>query len=58
MKSIFLCESEFNLNRVYAKGLTEELKQSAGLYADKIYTKSDILEDPGKFSDTEYIFST
>ena len=58
MKSIFLCESEFNLNRVYAKSLTEELKRTAGLYADGIFTKSDVLENPEKFSDTEYIFST
>ena len=58
MKSIFLCESEFNLNRVYAKSLTEELKHTAGLYTDKIYVKSDILENPDRFSDTRYIFST
>lgn len=45
MKTIYLCESEKDLRRVYG---TE----------DKIYSKADVLQDPENFLDTEYVFST
>lgn len=45
MKTIYLCESEKDLRRVYG---TE----------DKIYSKADVLQNPESFLDTEYVFST
>ena len=45
MKTIYLCESEKDLRRVYG---TE----------DNIYCKADVLQDPENFRDTEYVFST
>lgn len=45
MKTIYLCESEKDLRRVYG---TE----------DNIYCKADVLQNPESFLDTEYVFST
>lgn len=45
MKTIYLCENESDLRRVY--GIRE-----------RIYTKADVLAEPECFQDTEYIFST
>lgn len=45
MKTIYLCESEKDLRRVYG---TE----------DNIYCKADVLQNPESFLNTEYVFST
>lgn len=45
MKTIYLCENEGNIRRVFC---TEE----------QVYTKADVLENPDKFKDTQYFFST
>ena len=45
MKTIYLCESDKDLRRVYG---TE----------DNIYCKADVLQQPQSFRDTEYVFST
>ena len=45
MKTIYLCEDEKDLRSVYG---TEE----------RVYTKTDILQEPQRFQNTEYIFST
>ena len=45
MKVIYLCDNEKNIRDVYC-------------VSDKVYTKSDVLNCPELFKDTEYIFST
>lgn len=57
MKTIFLCEEENNIKRVYAD---ETIQRLSGLTEldETTYQKSDLLENPQKFHDTEYIFST
>lgn len=57
MKSIFLCDVPKNAERVYDTETRTVLKKIAGLDSP-IYTKQDILLDPTRFADTEYIFST
>ena len=55
MASIFMGEQN-NVRRVYSAQVTEALVAEAGLKADKVVTKADILS--GEYKDTEYIFST
>lgn len=57
MKSIFLCENKNTLKRVYSVETIERLKNIAGI-EQEVYTKGCILENPNRFQDTEYIFST
>lgn len=57
MKSIFLCESEPCLRSVYAPETFEKiLSLTEGI--DAVYSKNDVMADPEKFRDTEYVFST
>ena len=45
MNTIYLCESVANVRRVFCDNAP-------------VYSKKDLLENPGKFLDTTYIFST
>lgn len=45
MKKIYLCAKSKNIKNVYATD-------------DTVYTKEDVLSEPEKFKDTEYLFST
>ena len=57
MKSIFLCEKTDSIIKVYDKNTVGELSRLTEI-GEKIYTKSDILREPSRFSDAELIFST
>lgn len=57
MRSIFLCTAPHNVPQVYANETVENLQKLADL-DKKIYTVEDILAEPEKFRDVQYIFST
>lgn len=57
MKSIFLCEKEDKIFRVYDSNTVCAL-QSLTEIEKKIYTKADVLREPTFFFDVEFIFST
>ena len=57
MKAIFLCENADTCHRVYDDGVVSRLRGMTEL-DEIIYTKSDILSNYDKPSDTEIIFST
>ncbi len=57
MKSIFLNQSEQTVRRVYSKELIERLKIEAGL-EDCVFSKEQLMENPEKFKDTRFVFST
>ncbi|MBE6596475.1 MAG: hydroxyacid dehydrogenase [Ruminococcaceae bacterium] len=57
MRSIFLCEKDKNIIKVYSEETVSLLSESAALDRT-VFTKADLLEDPEGFSDVEYIFST
>lgn len=57
MKAIYLSDAKTQIDYVYAHGTKAKLKEIAGV-SDAVYTKKDILANPGRFKDTEYIFST
>lgn len=57
MRSIFLNENPETINRVYAPETIQWLEEHAGLY-NHVFAKADALADPGRFADTEFIFSS
>ncbi len=57
MKTIILCEMPHHYTTVYAPIVTERLKKLTDCDCAR-YGKADVLAEPEKFSDTEYIFST
>ncbi len=57
MKTIILCEVPHHYKTVYAPIVTERLKALTDCDCAR-YGKADVLADPEKFADTEYIFST
>lgn len=57
MKSIFLCEIQKNISYVFPESAVDILVKNAGI-DHKIYSKQDLLENPEKFSEVEYVFST
>ena len=57
MKSIFLCENKTIINKVFPDSVIENLKTKADLDAIS-YSKADLINNPQKFKDTKYIFST
>ena len=57
MKAIFLCDSNYNLERVYFKGISQKLMQHVEI-EEKIYSSNDIIHSPECFGDVEFIFST
>lgn len=57
MITILLCEVAHHVNTVYAPAVTERLKALTDCDSVR-YSKADVLADPERFADTEYIFST
>ena len=57
MKAIILCEVPHHYETVYAPAVTERLKTLTDCDCAR-YGKADVLADPEKFADTEYVFST
>ena len=57
MKTIFLCESAPNVERVYDESVVARLQALTDI--ERIsYTKADVLADPAKFAEVETVFST
>ena len=57
MKTVILCEVPHHHSTVYAPVVTNRLKALTDCDCAR-YGKADVLADPLKFADTEYIFST
>ena len=57
MKTVILCEVPHHHSTVYAPVVTNRLKALTDCDCAR-YGKADVLADPAKFADTEYIFST
>lgn len=57
MRAIFLCEKTDKIFSVYDPKTVSELKLPTGI-EEQIYAKADILREPSRFSDVEFIFST
>lgn len=57
MKCIILCEVPHHYTTVYPPAVKERLMALTDCDGIR-YTKADVLADPAKFADTEYIFST
>ena len=57
MKTVILCEVPHHYRTVYAPAVTDRLKALTDCDLAR-YRKADVLANPEKFSDTEYIFST
>lgn len=55
MSAIFMGEPN-NVRRVFSEAVTNALVSEAGLCADKVVTKEEVLS--GEYKNTEYIFST
>lgn len=56
MRSIFLGTSK--VYDIYNDESLKILNQHADLNVETVYTKEDLLKDPEKFKDTEFVFST
>ncbi len=57
MKAVFLCELKDAMMRVFDESVVAKIRTLAEL-DETIYSKSDVLASPGKFADTEIVFST
>ena len=57
MKAIILCEAPQHYRTVYAPVVKDRLMSLTDCDGE-LYRKADVLADPAKFADTEYIFST
>ena len=57
MKALFLCERTDTVFRVYNTAVLEEL-QTLTSVEPVLFTKADILREPERFAETEYLFST
>ena len=57
MKAIFLCENTDKIFRVYDADTRLQLQKLTGI-EERLYAKADILGDPSRFADVEFIFST
>ncbi|MBQ4509809.1 MAG: hydroxyacid dehydrogenase [Clostridia bacterium] len=58
MKAIFLLNNKANVDYVYSKESQERLKKLVGIDMNDIYCQEDLENNPEKFKDVEYIFST
>lgn len=57
MKAIFLCEKSEKIFHVFGDQTVRKLQELITI--DKtVYTKADLLKEPGRFSDVELLFST
>ena len=57
MKTIFLCDSAYNFERVYADSVRARMQEMTDT-ENTCYTKADVLADPTKFAEVEFVFST
>ncbi len=57
MKTIFLCDSAYNFDRVYAASVRARMQEMSDV-ENTCYTKADVLADPAKFAEVEFVFST
>ncbi len=57
MKTIFLCDSPYQIDRVYDEAVRVRLQALTDV-DNTCYTKADILADPAKFAEVEIAFST
>lgn len=57
MKAILLSEKKKKLDAVYPESIRHRLRDVAAL-AEGTFTRADILTEPARFADTEFIFST
>ena len=57
MRSIFISEKKQKIVDVYPVDLIERLRQQAGL-DQEIYSRGEILAEPERFADVEFLFST
>ena len=57
MKTVILCEAEHHYRTVYVPSVLARL-QALTDTDGALYRKADVLTDPGRFADTEIIFST
>jgi phosphoglycerate dehydrogenase-like enzyme len=57
MKTIFLCESEPNVRRVYDEAVVTRMQELTDIDG-RTYTKADILAAPSQFAEVETVFST
>lgn len=57
MKTVILCEAPQHVATVYASDVIKRLVSLTGTDGAR-YSKADVLADPEKFADTEFIFST
>ena len=58
MRSILLTQNAPTAYAVYSARTLTELAELFGLETDHVYSKNEILEDPSKFEDVTYVFST
>lgn len=58
MKSIYLANNQSQIDYVYSDEIMDKLINVANLCKGDRYTKNDVLTNPEKFADVEYIFST
>ena len=57
MKTIFLCDSAYQIQRVYAESVQARLQELTDI-EEACYTKADVLAAPAKFAEVEFAFST
>lgn len=58
MKAIFLLNNKANVEYVYSKEALQRLKNLVDIDLDDIYCQEELEENPEKFRDVEYVFST
>lgn len=58
MKSIYLANNQSQIDYVYSEEIKDRLFTEAELCKEDRYTQEEILAEPSKFSEVEYIFST
>ncbi len=58
MKSIYLVEKTHELDRVYTDEMRARLASEGGPEPEHIFCRDDVLADPHRFREVEYIFST
>jgi phosphoglycerate dehydrogenase-like enzyme len=58
VKAIFLLNNKANVEYVYSKEALERLKKLIDIDLNDIYCQEDLEENPEKFKDVEYVFST
>ena len=57
MKTIFLCDSAYNFDRVYDGSIRARMQTLTDI-ENRCYTKADVLSCPARFAEVEIVFST